>query len=64
MSEDDKNIAALKRERAGYVARGLTDRVQQVDKQLAALGTSADVEVAVDPDDAPKGRRSKPTETA
>lgn len=32
------HIQALLRERAGYVARGLADRVAQVDEQLAHLG--------------------------
>ena len=31
-------IAALNRERAGLVTRGLTDRVKQVDEQLRLLG--------------------------
>ena len=58
---NDKNVAALLRERASLVSRGLTDRVQQVDKQLASLGHSdAEPERA----EAPRGRRSKSTETA
>lgn len=35
---DDDMIAALLRERAGYLARGLRDRVAEVDDQLAARG--------------------------
>jgi hypothetical protein len=35
---DPKMVAALRRERAGYEARGLTDRVAQVDEQLAHYG--------------------------
>ena len=35
-------IAALKRERAGYLARGLTDRVRQVDEQLAHYGVTVE----------------------
>lgn len=31
-------IESLLRERAGYVARGLTDRVRQVDEQLSLEG--------------------------
>jgi len=31
-------VRALKEERAGYVMRGLTDRVAQVDEQLARFG--------------------------
>lgn len=34
----DKHVAALLREREGYVARDLKDRIEQVDKQLAAFG--------------------------
>lgn len=39
-------IDALKRERAGYVRRGLTARVAQVDAELARLGV---VEAAIAP---------------
>lgn len=50
---NDSMIAALKRERAGYVARGLTDRVRQVDEQLAHYGVTveakAETPVEVDP---------------
>lgn len=35
-------IEALKREKAGYAARGLTDRVALVDEQLALLGAASD----------------------
>lgn len=31
-------VSALLREREGYVAKGLTDRVRQVDEQLAHYG--------------------------
>jgi hypothetical protein len=42
-------IEALLKERAGYIARGKTDRVRQVDAQLAALGhQSATIETADD----------------
>jgi len=34
----DAKIEALLRERAGYVARGLKDRVAAVDSALATLG--------------------------
>lgn len=34
----DSMIAALLREREGYAARGMDDRVAQVDAQLEALG--------------------------
>lgn len=35
---DDAWVAALKAERLGYVQRGLTDRVAEVDRALAAAG--------------------------
>jgi hypothetical protein len=35
---DDPIIAALLRERSGYVLAGRTDRAGQVDEQLALLG--------------------------
>lgn len=36
--KNDAMIAALLRERAGYVAHGKEDRVKQVDEQLKAYG--------------------------
>lgn len=33
----ETRLAALRRERAGYVARGLDDRVRSVDEQIALL---------------------------
>lgn len=36
--QTDPMIAALLRERAGYVARGLPERVEQVDEQLRLHG--------------------------
>lgn len=48
MARDDNMIAALKRERALYVSRGLDDRVAQVDEQLAHYGHT--------PPAAPEGR--------
>ncbi|MER5882714.1 hypothetical protein ABT160_02680 [Streptomyces sp. NPDC001941] len=39
---DDPMVAALLRERAGYVARGLDDRVAAVDEQLALRGYSGE----------------------
>lgn len=35
---DDPMVAALLREREGYVSRGLDDRVAQVDEQLRLRG--------------------------
>jgi len=34
----DAELAALQQERAGYVLRGLDDRVAQVDEQIKARG--------------------------
>lgn len=35
-------VSALQTERAEYVARGLTDRVAQVDAELARFGVATD----------------------
>jgi hypothetical protein len=46
--DEDKvagDIASLLRERDGYVRRGLSNRVAQVDAQLALLGHATPVEV-------------------
>ncbi|MFS0697804.1 hypothetical protein [Streptomyces nitrosporeus] len=43
MSTRDENmVAALRRERATYVAKGKDDRVQQVDDQLRRLGAASE----------------------
>lgn len=47
MSAQSETIAALLQERRGYVVRGLTDRVQAVDEQLARLGHKVAPEAAV-----------------
>lgn len=39
---DNRMIAALLRERAGLVAQGKTDRVEQVDEQLEHYGYKPD----------------------
>lgn len=52
MAGDDNMIAALKRERATYVARGDDDRVRQVDEQLKHYGYKPDAS----DDDGPQGR--------
>lgn len=38
MSDNEEIVAALHRERAGYVQRGLKDRVAEVDAELKRLG--------------------------
>ena len=45
-------VRALEEERRGYAARGLSDRVKQVDKQLAKFKA------------APQGRRGQTRQTA
>lgn len=50
---DENRIAALKRERAGYVQRGEDDRVVAVDAELRKAGYTGDQ------DPAPKGRVSR-----
>lgn len=54
MARDENMIAALKRERAGYVARGLDGRVAEVDEQLTHYGYEPTA--ATDDKGAPKGR--------
>ena len=61
-------LEVLQRERAGYVSRGLTDRVKQVDAQIKLLGQAGAPDVVEVPEAlpaavehavpaAPKGRR-------
>ncbi|GAA3374722.1 hypothetical protein [Streptomyces racemochromogenes] len=59
-NEDHKMVAALLREREGYVRRGQDERVAQVDEQLAHYG----YERAADEQQAPGGRSAPPQETA
>lgn len=62
----DTMIAALLRERAGYVARGMDDRAAQVDEQLKARGyETAAPEDAKDAasEEQPKERRTPPRRT-
>lgn len=56
----DPMVAALLRERAAYVGRGLDDRVAQVDEQLRLRGHTPDKTEGGDtPDNAsPKGRQA------
>jgi len=61
---EDPMVAALLRERAGYVNRGMGDRVAQVDEQLALRGhTSAKEADPVSRSAPPKNRRQRPPET-
>jgi len=62
---DDPMVAALLREREGYLGRGMDDRVKQVDEQLALRGyTPPRGESKPSRSEAPKGRRQRPAETA
>lgn len=60
MASNDNMIAALLRERDGYVRRNLDDRVKQVDEQLGHLGYAPEGEQRK----GPKGRSSTPQQTA
>ncbi|MGW1938958.1 hypothetical protein [Streptomyces goshikiensis] len=57
--EDRKMIAALLREREGYERRGETDRVRQVNEQLAHYG----YEPEQTDETGPTGRATAPKET-
>lgn len=57
MARDENMIAALKRERAIYVAAGDDARVQQVDESLAHYGYTPE------PSE-PQGRTETPKQTA
>jgi len=46
MAKDEVLIAALLRERAGYEARDLPERVEQVNEQLKLAGYKSDSEEA------------------
>lgn len=53
---DENMIAALKRERAVYVAAGNEDRVAQVDEQLRHYGYQGEQDPVAGRDGGPKGR--------
>jgi hypothetical protein len=63
---EDPMVAALLRERAGYVQRGMDDRVGQVDDQLRLRGYTPADEGAKEQarTEPPKGRRAQRPETA
>lgn len=65
---EDPMVAALLREREGYVQRGMDDRVAQVDEQLKLRGHKprADEKTSApaSPSTPPKGRRARSTEQA
>lgn len=59
---DDRMIAALLRERDGLVAQGKTERVAQVDEQLAHYGYTPE-EKPEARKQAPQGRSATPKQT-
>lgn len=65
---DDAMIAALLREREGYVRLGRADRVAQVDEQLRLRGVEPPADDKTEPtkpssrSTPPKGRRARSTE--
>ncbi|MFD6531580.1 hypothetical protein [Streptomyces sp. NPDC060184] len=59
-TRDDRMVAALKRERASYEARGMDDRVAQVDEQLAHYGHEPSKEKHAQ-DAPPQGRTAPAT---
>lgn len=65
---DDPMVAALLREREGYVTRGMDDRVAQVDEQLRLRGVeppaAAKSDAPMSRSTPPKGRRARSTEQA
>lgn len=64
MVSDDPMIAALLREREGYLSQGMTARAELVDEQLALRGYDDSDKKKPEPDKAPKGRQSPPKRTA
>lgn len=58
-ASDDPVVAALLRERAGYVVRGLDERVAAVDEQLKARGYGGDKPEWDGPGPARRGRPPK-----
>lgn len=65
---DDPMVAALLREREGYVQRGMADRIAQVDEQLRLRGyekpAAAKTGGSASGSTPPKGRRARGTEKA
>jgi hypothetical protein len=58
MSEVTPWVAALLRERAGYAARGLADRLAAVDEQLEAHGYTPEADEH-DPQHSPHGAKTR-----
>lgn len=51
-----RHVAALRRERSGYLAAGKTARVEAVDAEFERLGVSAESDVKEARKQAPQGR--------
>ncbi|MFJ6645774.1 hypothetical protein ACIQPS_08945 [Streptomyces sp. NPDC091290] len=68
MTTEDPMVAALLREREGYVQRGMDDRVAQVDDQLRLRGveppTGEKTTAPSTRETPPKGRRARAPEKA
>jgi hypothetical protein len=65
MPTDERRVAALLRERAGLVQRGLDERVAQVDEQIKAFGGEVpDAEQPEDRQSPPKSTADAPKPTA
>lgn len=60
---NERMIAALLRERAGYVAQGKDDRVAQVDEQLVLNGYEGGDKKTAARKQPPQGRSSRPQQT-
>ena len=59
----DDMIRALLEEREGYVRAGKTDRVAQVDEQLALRGYAAETRQKSGDNSPPKGRTARKRQT-
>lgn len=64
MSADEAIVAALRREREGYVLRGLKDRVAAVDTELKRLGVKSGGESRADSAPKETAVESRPRRTA
>lgn len=61
--QQERHIAALRRERAGYVAASKTARIEAVDAELERLGVSAEGETKEARKQAPQGRSQAQKQT-
>jgi hypothetical protein len=61
--QQDRLIAALRRERAGYAAANKTERIAAVDAELERLGAKSEDDTRDARKQAPQGRSAKPQST-